>query len=351
MHSIFQQLRIAGIASALPENKCTYTDDTSHFSAEELTKIACSTGVKQRYIVNNQCTSDLCFAAAEQLLADKPEYRDTIDVMLFITQTPDYILPATSCVLQHRLNLPKTCAAFDVNLGCSGYVYGLWMAANFLNNPAVRRVLLLVGDTVSRVVSPRDRSVMSLFGDAGTATVLEREDVGAEPWFFALGTDGGGHDHLKIPAGGFRYPLNEQAKQPRQKENDNVRSDADLYMNGAEIFAFTLREIPSLVNETLKLAQWSMDDVDACVFHQANEFMLQHLMKRLKIPPEKFILTLDKFGNTSSASIPLSISDKLASRIKNPYRLLLAGFGVGFSWAAAAVSLDAKTCLPPIVII
>lgn len=344
-------VRICGIASAIPENTLHEADVVGQFGEADGRKIIDSVGVKTRHVVDDStCTSDLCFSATERILDELNWERDSIDVLIFVTQTPDYVLPATSCSLHGRLGLGKGCIAFDVNLGCSGYVYGLAMAAQFLGAGNIKRALLLVGDTASRIVNAQDRSAAPLFGDAGTATALEF-DVTAPDMFFDLGTDGAGEEHLKIPAGCFRQPSTGETCQASERENGNIRSDEDLFMNGAEVFMFTLSEVPGLVKRTLAGAGWTKDDVDGVVLHQANAFMLNHLRKRMKLDEEKFILALEDYGNTSSASIPLAISHTWAeSPIDGPLKLVLGGFGVGWSWGGAAVICE-NVVLPEVIIV
>ncbi|HMH02010.1 MAG TPA: ketoacyl-ACP synthase III [Terriglobales bacterium] len=337
--------KIVGISCAVPDQIQTLEDAIKVFGEESVRKTSESTGVKNRYVVTgSQCTSDLCFAAAEKLLADLRWERESIDALILVTQTPDYFLPATSCSLHGRLGLAKHCAAFDLNLGCSGYVYGLWVASTLISSGNIRRVLLLVGDTISRVVSPQDRSVASLFGDAGTATAIEGDDK-APTMYFEMGTDGTGQNHLIVPAGAFRQPHTENTSKQIECEGGNVRSAANLYMDGPEVFAFTLREIPSLINAVLAKAGWTGDSFDALVFHQANRYMLQYLTKRMRLPPEKVVMAIENYGNTSSASIPLAITHSLANQLRlGEMRLVLAGFGVGLSWGAVTL-----TCGPMII--
>ena len=327
-------VRLAGIAMAVPANVRTFEDDVEAFGEEDARKISAATGVRSRRVAGiGLCTSDLCAAAADRLLNDLDWDRGSLDALVFVSQTPDHVLPSTSCLLQARLNLPKRCAAFDVNLGCSGYVYGLWIVSSLLAAGGVRRALLLVGDTISRLASPLDRSVAPLFGDAGTATALEWcADAG--PIWFNLGTDGAGGEHLIVPAGGFRRPRTAETS----VRGDGIRSDEDLLMNGAEVFAFTLREVQPMVKSVLSAAGATADEVDAFVFHQANSFMLKHLARRMRLPENKVVLALEDYGNTSSASIPLTLTHVLSGRLKTESLLLaLAGFGVGFSWGAAVL--------------
>jgi 3-oxoacyl-[acyl-carrier-protein] synthase-3 len=312
-------------------------------------KISQSTGVRQRRVApNGTCTSDLCLAAAERLLDQLGWSRDSVELLVFVSQTPDYVLPATSCSLHSRLGLSKSCAAFDINLGCSGYVYGLWVTSQLVASLGGSRALLLVGDTITSLVSPQDQSVATLFGDAGSATAIEGCSNGAE-MHFRLGTDGAGQGHLMVPAGGFRCPRSENTAVRRIREDGNVRSDEDLFMNGAEIFAFTLKIVPPLFSGVLEQAAWTAAEVDAYVMHQANRFMLQHLAKRMRLPTEKVIIAMENFGNTSSASIPLTLTVSLAERLRSSeMKLVLAGFGVGFSWAAAAIRCG-NLCVPDLV--
>lgn len=341
-------VRIAGLSSAVPELSRSIEDDILTFGRSEIEKIGKSTGIKRRQVAKSLCASDLCAAAAEKLLAEAGWERDTIEALVLVTQTPDYALPATSCVLHGRLGLSKACAAFDVNLGCSGYVYGLWLASQIVASGAARRALLLVGDTLSRNVSPQDRSVCVLFGDAGTATLLEAAPD-APPMTFVLGTDGTGYDHLIVPAGGSRRPRDETSATRTQRPDGNVRSDEDVFMAGAEVFTFTLREVPPLVRSMLSASGWKQDDVDAFVFHQANEFMVRYLAKSLRLDAERVVVAVQDRGNTSGASIPLAMNDALRSRLSaGAMNLGLVGFGVGFSWAAAAVTAG-PIVLPEVV--
>lgn len=333
------KVRLRGIACAVPENVSTIAEESSQYDAEEIEKICKNIGVRSRHTaLSNQCTSDLCYAAATKLLNELQWGAETIDVIILVTQTSDYLLPATSCTLQQRLGLSTACAAFDVNLGCSGYVYGLWMMGSLMAVGNLQRGLLLAGDTISRICSPHDRATKPLFGDAGTATAMEL-DSSAGAMHFRLGTDGGGRNHLIVPAGGFRRPHNTSTVLRTTREGSNIRSDEDLFMNGAEIFTFSLKRVPPLIQGIMESSCWSVEDVDAFVMHQANRFMLKHLGKKMKIPEEKVVIALEDFGNTSSASIPLALNARLQSTLtQQQQNLVMAGFGVGYSWAAVTLS-------------
>ena len=337
---IVNHVKIAGIAGAVPETVRTLEDEAAEFGEKEIRRIAKNLGVSQRHVsAGSICASDLCHAAAERLLDALGWKRDSVELLIFVSVTPDYISPATSCVLQDRLGLGKACAAFDLTHACSGYMYGLWTASLMMATGTIKRALLLVGDTVSRLTAPHDRSVAALFGDAGTATGLEWTKD-APPMHFELGTDGAGAANLMVKAGGFRFPRDAGTNERTEREGGNVRSDEDLYMNGTEIFAFTLREVPPLTERVLDRAGWTYDDVDGFVMHQANQFIIDYLAKSMKIPPEKQVVDLANVGNTSAASIPMAMAGKLAPRLRErPHQLVLLGFGTGLSWGGAAVTL------------
>lgn len=329
--------RIAGVSAAVPNQDAAVDDGAGTFGPEAVAKFAASTGVERRPVGGELCSSDLCHAAAERLLNDLGWERDTIESLVFVSQTPDYLLPATSCSLHARLGLSKSCAAWDINLGCSGYTYGLAAASQFIQCGSARRSLLLVGDTINRIVSTDDPSTALLFGDAGTATALEREET-ARSIRGTFGSDGGGASHLIVPAGGFRQ------REAAARSADAVRGDGDLFMDGAEVFSFALREVPKLVKAAIAAEEWTLDDLDFVVFHQANTFMLQHVAKRLKLPKEKLVLNLQHFGNTSGASIPLAMVDAIGDDLRQrPLKLVMVGFGVGFSWGATTATVGPIT--------
>ncbi|MGA2257286.1 MAG: ketoacyl-ACP synthase III [Thermoguttaceae bacterium] len=349
-----QGVRLAGIASAVPDTRTPVSAAAEIFGADMVQKISANTGIEYRHLATpGLCTSDLCYAAAQRLLQDLQWDRESIEGLVFVTQTPDFpYIPATSCILQMRLGLPKSCAAFDVALGCSGYVYGLWLAASLLAGSGLSRVLVLAGDVASLLSSPFDRALSLLFGDAGSATALEK-DAAAAPCVFSLGTDGTGWKNLIIPSGMrySRHPRDETTHIRRQAEADNQRSEEDLYMDGGEVFAFTIREVPPLVDRALSAAAWKREEVDAFVFHQANKFMLTHLAKAMKVPLGKVPFSLREYGNTSSPSIPLTVTTQLREEISSgPLRLLLAGFGVGYSWGACAVNCG-PLVVPPVILV
>ena len=325
-------LSMRGLVCAVPQEVVTNASLHAAFGTDGVADVTRMIGVEtRRRAAPGQTTSDLCQAAAETLLTGLGWEPDSIDALIFISQTPDYSLPATACALHGRLKLPSSCAAFDVNLGCSGYAYGLWLAAKMLDGLAIRRVLLLVGDTISKTVDPLDRATALLFGDAGSATALEF-DPQAAPAYFLLGTDGLGERHLMVPASAHRPYLGDDTRLAG-------RDPGSLFMDGGEIFNFTLTHIPPLVHDLLALAAKPREMIDAFLFHQANTFMLKHIIKKSKIPPEKAPLNMARFGNTSSASIPLLVCDQLPQLASTPMTVAMFGFGVGYSWAAALMEL------------
>jgi 3-oxoacyl-[acyl-carrier-protein] synthase-3 len=294
--------------------------------------------VKHRHLsAGKLCSSDLCFAAAKRLLGELKWEPSSVEVVIFVSQTFDFSLPASSCILQDRLGLSRDCAAFDIELGCSGYVYALWMASSLLAGSGIKRALVLAGDTLNHFISPQDRSTALLFGDAGTATALEWDEA-APPMSFCLGTDGSGWKNLIVPTGMCRWRRDSATNVRQLAEGKNVRSAEDLFMDGAEVFAFTLREVPPLIANVLNTSGWASAEVDHFVFHQANRFMLGFLGKTMKLPADKIPLSLEQYGNTSCASIPLTINAALAKSItQKSLKLILAGFGVGYSWGACAL--------------
>ena len=333
--AVIENVRIAGMRAVVPRGRHSFMEDHSLFSAEEAEKLFATTGVYARRIAPSHiCASDMAVAAAEGLLRQLDWDPRTVDVLIFVSQDADYNVPATACIMQKRLGLGTGAACFDVNLGCSGFVYGLWLAGRLLGGSNGRRALVLCGDVSSRHLVPGDRSTLPLFGDAGAAAALEAVP-GTAPMHVVVGTDGAGAKNIWVKAGGRRNALTPGLVERTPEEQERLFTDARLSLNGAEVFAFTLRAVPPLVREALEFAGTSVEGLDHCVMHQANAFMLEHLRKKTKIPEEKFLVDMHDFGNTSSASIPLAISHRLGGSLATgTRRMLLAGFGVGWSWGA-----------------
>jgi 3-oxoacyl-[acyl-carrier-protein] synthase-3 len=335
------QAAIAAIEYYLPEKTVTTGDLSALFPEWSVGKIDDKTGIRVRHIAApEECSSDLAVAAATKLFNSGVCGPEAIDYVLFCTQSPDYFLPTTACLIQDRLGIPTTAGALDFNLGCSGYVYGLGLAQGLIATGQASRVLLLTAETYSKFLHPRDRSVRTIFGDAASATLLTAEEAAA-PLIgpFVYGTDGRGGLNLIVPAGGMRRPRTAESAVAVEDETGNVRSPDNLYMSGADIFSFTIDAVPKAVGVLLQKAEISLADVDLFVFHQANRYMLEHLRKRLKIPPEKFQLTLEHCGNTVSSTIPIALKHAaLEGRLRAGSRIMVVGFGVGYSWGAAMLT-------------
>lgn len=345
----YEGIAITGMGACVPRHRIVNKNLSEPFSGAILEKTIKTTGIEERRgAERNTCASDLCCEAARSLFKHMGISTDTIDVLIFVTQSPDYRIPATAPLIQHRLGLKQGTAAFDVNLGCSGYVYGLAMAYGFAAQPHIERVLLLVGDTPSRYVSPLDQTTGILFGDGGTATILEKRADGGKA-FFSLNSDGKGGEALQIKAGGFRYPSTPETMVRRRHKDGGVRSDEELFMDGAAIFNFTIKQVPGDIKKLIEFAQTPLSEVDYLVFHQANRFITDHLSKKLKFPLEKVPYSLDRFGNTTCLTIPLTIVTGIGKEIETGQRkVILSGFGIGLSWATALLTIN-RCSIPELV--
>jgi 3-oxoacyl-[acyl-carrier-protein] synthase-3 len=325
------------VAYHLPERAVTNEDLQREHPEWDVAKIASKTGIKARRIAKvDETASDLGVKAAERLIERIGIDRRTIDALLFCTQSPDYALPTSACLMQDRLGLPTTCAAIDFNQGCSGYVYGLYLAKAMVASGSARNVLLVTGETYSKFIHAGDRSVRVLFGDAGSATLITAEAGGARIGAIRLGTDGSGASRLIVPAGGARTPACAGTSVETRDENGSVRTQEHLYMDGPELFTFTLKRVPEIVDRTLAAEGISRDQVQWYVFHQANTFMNNHLRTKLGVPRERAPLFLEDIGNTVSNTIPIVLREH-GERFSRNDRVLLVGFGVGFSWGAACL--------------
>jgi len=333
-------VKLVGISACVPK-KIISNLDHPYFSSEMMASFVNSTGVNERRVAEEtQSTSDFCYEAAEDLIKALSWEKSEIDILIVVTQTADYKLPVTSAILQDRLGLPTTCMAMDIPLGCSGYVYGISTIAALLSLGTLKKGLLLVGETNSKVVSPFDKSTEPLFGDAGTASAFIF-DPSAKPIPFSLGTDGSGHKAIIIPAGGSRNRVDEKAMEFVKVEEGIIRNQCSLVMDGMDVFSFGISKAPANVKELLTYSEKNIDDIDFFVFHQANMFMNNKIVKKLKIPVEKVPYSLSKYGNTSSATIPLTIVSELHAQVSNSKtEILCCGFGVGLSWGTCILDLE-----------
>ncbi len=329
---------ICAIEYVLPD--CILTNEELECLFENWTaeKIYKKTGIESRHITSeNETALDLAEKAVSKLLQSGAVKKEDVDFLIMATQSPDYILPTSACVLQDRLGLDKRVGALDINLGCSAYIYGLALAKGLIDVGIAKNVILVTADTYSKYIHPMDRSTRTIFGDGATATLICNR--GMEICEFDFGTDGSGKDLLIVPAGGARLPKSSVTSVEQEMEG-NIRSQDNIYMDGTGIFEFSIREVPESVNRLLKKESLTMDDIDLIVFHQANEFMLDFLQRYMKLDAEKFYKNFSDIGNTVSSSIPIALKRaREEGKIKNGQTILLSGFGVGLSWGTTVLKV------------
>lgn len=337
-------IAIKGISCCVPKNT-EYNRDLSLLSKEEIEKFIDATGVEERRIAPEEiCTSDLCYKAAEKLIKDLKWNKEEIEILVFVTQTADYILPVSATILQDRLGLSTNCIAFDVPLGCSGYVYGMSIIASMMKATGVKKGLLLAGDTSSKLLSKCDKSTIPLFGDGGSATAFQLEE-NSENLFFDLGSDGSGCKTIIINDGGARNRISSDSLTYKTISPGIERNASQLVLEGMDVFSFGISQAPKTINKLTEKFEIDKDAIDYFVFHQANMMMNKMIVKKLKVSVDKVPYSLKKFGNTSSATIPLTIVTELKDVIiNNTIDLIICGFGVGLSWGSV------KICLKNVVI-
>lgn len=340
-----QNVSLTGIAVAVPKAK-TVNLDNPFFSKEDVEKFTATTGVSEFRIADTTTTSDLGFEAAQKLISEMNIDKNDIDVLIFVSQTPDYLnIPNTAPLIQDKLGLPKTCLAFDLPLGCSGFVYGLSTLASYMQNPSFKKGLLICGDTLSKIVGNEDKSAALLFGDAAAATLLERVESKSQ-MYFSLGTDGSGYKAIIINDGGARNPFNENSLAVVDYGNEIKRNQCELALDGMDVFSFGITQAPKSVKELVAFSDIKIEEVDFAIFHQANKMMNEMIRKKLKLETEKVPYSLGKFGNTSSASIPVTMVTELKNQLrKGQNKLLFCGFGVGLSWGSCYLTTDNLTVL------
>jgi len=328
---------IANIGYYLPNVVVTNESLSKEFGRWEAEKIELKLGIKERYIANSDETAgDLAYYAAKKVLDN---YNiEKIDMLILCTQSPDYFLPTTACILQDRLGLKTSIGAFDFNLGCSGYIYGLAMAKSFIQSEIANNVLLLTTETYSKHIHPKDLANRTIFGDAATATIIEKSEK--EHFYkFVLGTNGKGKNNLIVNNGCFRNKYNNNAEEMITEAGD-VYTENNLYMNGPEIFNFTIESVPLLIEQCLYKNNFKMQDIDYVIFHQANKFMIEYLRKKIQIPKDKFYSDMLHTGNTVSNTIPIAYAKAKEEKIiKAGDKILLCGFGVGYSWGATIIEV------------
>jgi 3-oxoacyl-[acyl-carrier-protein] synthase-3 len=337
-------IRIAGMAAAVPAKEVSNLD-YKWISIKERNQIVKTIGVEKRHIAEKgQTTSDLCFAAANKLLDDLGWDRNEIQALVFVSQSMDYIIPANSPNMQDRLGLPKTCMAFDIGLGCSGFVYGLSVIGSLMSQTGMKKAILMAGDLSNVTSSYRDKSTYPLFGDAGTVTALEF-DKKATPMIFNLQSDGSGYEAIMIHDGGVRNLMSKKSFTYKKYGEGIYRSNLHISLNGIEVFNFSLREVVPNIKATLEYAGKTLGDYDYLVFHQANRLINETIRKMLKAEKEKVPYSIHKYGNTSSASVPLTIISELKDEISTrKVRFLLSAFGIGLSWGTVLLETEGVVC-------
>ncbi len=333
-----EHISINGIAACVP----SYSEsnlDYEWISEKERKKLIKTTGIAHRRIASTDTTaSDMSFHAASKLLSDLDAKASEIDVLINVTQTPDYLIPGTALLLQDRLKMKKDSIAFDINLGCSGYVYGLYVLSSLIDGKSNKKGLLLAGDKSSHPVNYKDKSTYPLFGDAGSATLIEYNE-NAEPMFFKLNSDGSGHEAIIVRSGGLKSPASADTTTIKFISERIERASNELELNGMDVFSFATTKVPVQIKALIDQFEIEKDSIDYFIFHQANKLMNELIRKKLKLSPEKVPYSLEKFGNTSSASIPLTIVTNKAN-LKPKDKVLISGFGVGLSWASSVVNFN-----------
>lgn len=347
-------MKLAGLSACVPENKVQSTAAYANFKQFDVDRIVENTGVvEKREALPGVTAIDLCISAAGPLLEALDWAPQTVDACVFITMSPDYIMPASAYRVQTALGLPPRCLIFDVNLGCSGYTHGLILMHSLIESGLIKRGLLLCGEETSGTIRPRlpdavhrsDLANAILFGDAGSATAVsnEGEDQVKAKQF---GADGSGLETIIVPGGMSRNFCSPEVLERREDKDGETRRPLDLILKGPEILTFTMKRVPPLMKDLLAQSGWGIDDVDAFVPHQANKFMLTFLGRRTKVPKGKMLMSIEKFGNTSSASIPLTMVVDGGEHLTRPTKWNLMGFGVGLSWSGLMIETDSITTVP-----
>ncbi len=356
MFATLYNVRIAALRSSVPINEISLEDEAEYYggSLKKIARLRTLLGMDRRRICPPDVTaSDLCAHAASALLETFPDSRNAIDALVFVSQMPDWHQPATACELQHRLGLGRHCAAFDVNQGCAGYVYGLWIGSSLVASGAARQALVLVGDAHSFGRDVRNRITAPVFGDAGSATLLVR-DENAPPLHFGIGTDGSGFETIIIPAGKARIPFIRNHAENDRLVNDIADADKniwqlmDTYMDGGAVYDFTMNVVPDHICKMLDYAGATESSVDRLILHQANKQIVENIASKSGFPISKVpFQSFGKYGNTASASIPLAMCDAFGA-LQAPGTVLMCGYGIGLSWASCLCTIDAWNCTDPL---
>ena len=346
MNTLIHNVRIVAINAYLPTRELDLSSLSNEYGQNEVNTIIKTTGIERvRICENNQTSSDLCYESAKALIEAEKIDKMEIDGLVFVSQTTDYILPASSIILQDRLGLNKETVCIDIHYGCSGYIYGLFQAALWVSSGACSNVLVLAGDTTSKMIHDKDKSLRMVFGDCGTATLVSKGDSSMA---VAIGSDGSGYDKLIVPAGGFRQPLSDLTKKVNFDADFNGRSLENIYMDGMAILHFAITHVHKNIETALHKMNWKKEEVNLFALHQANEFMINYIRKKLKVEPDKVPVNVKNYGNTGPATIPLLLSDLYSSAKPELQKVVLSGFGVGLSWGSIACNLSDTHFYEPI---
>lgn len=328
-------IKVAGVSACVPK---TVFDNMDYqlLTKEERIKYIDTTGVRYRHCTNAEtCTSDLCVRAANELIEQLKWDRKDIDALIFVSQTPDYKMPTTACIIQDRLGLSNDCLSFDISLGCTGYVYGLSVISSLLSTGGLKKGILLVGNTQSKNVNYSDKSTYLLFGDAGTATALEYTEENSDTLKFNLQTYGEGMHSIIIPDGGYRHPVTLDSFKEEIDSEGNTRSALQLKMDGMDVFSFVIGKVPKCLNGLTSHFGITDENIDFYLLHHANKFLCEKLRRKMKYPIEKVPYNIYEFGNSSGACIPLLMVTNLRPQLRDSkVRILFTGFGVGLSVGA-----------------
>lgn len=340
---INEGISISGIATAVPDHQIPAESFIERFGEDAVQRFMEGTGIRSIYnALPDQTASDLAYAAAEELFRNVEIEKEKIGIMVFVTQSPDYWRPSTACVLQKRLQLPVDCTCVEEAVGCSGFIYGLQTAMSMMASSDAEYGLLLIGETASKLVDPMDKSIVMMYGDAGTAILLKKD--GNERITSLLKSDGNRYKAIVLPAGGFRdmYPERE-----RFICSDGIeRSLYDIFMDGTAVFSFSITDVPRTVREYYERTGTTAEDYDVIALHQANQYILKQVAKRIKAPMEKVHISIDRFGNTGGISIPLTLCDKYGTEKSGRVRALMCGFGIGLSWGVTSAYIDTEKVFP-----
>ncbi len=356
MFHTLHHVRLAALRTAVPEHEIRLEDEVSFYggSTKKVVRLKSTLGMDRRRVCPPDVTaSDLCAHAASALLEAFPDTRNSIGALVFVSQAPDWHQPATACELQHRLGLRQHCAAFDVNQGCAGYVYGLWIGSSLVASGAAQQVLVLVGDAHSSERDIRNRITTPVFGDAGSATLLLRDETAA-PIHFGIGTDGSGFETIIVPAGKARIPFlrehceNESLVRDISDQYGNIWQLADTYMDGGAVYDFTMNVVPDHICGIMNYSKINHDNIDWLILHQANKQIVENIASKSGFPIDKVpFQSFSKYGNTASASIPLALCDALHEE-QAPGTILMCGYGIGLSWASCLCKIDSWNCAKPL---